>query len=72
MNASLEGPVIVANNTVIDNGVLIIFNSRVWFHGHLEVVGNRVETGGIAALNSDVFLTDEETFVDNFLIVVEH
>ena len=63
--ASLKGPVIVANNTVSDNGALNIIGSRVCFHGRLQVVGNKVETGAINVVNSDIFVTDIATFVDN-------
>ena len=65
MDVTLEGTVIVANNTINDYGALNILGSRVWFHGDLEVVSNRGETGAISALDSDIFITDRATFVDN-------
>ena len=64
-NASLQGPVVLANNTVNYDGAMNIRDSRVWFHGRLEVIGNRGVFGAITVLNSDIFITHRATFVDN-------
>ena len=65
MNVTLQGPVALANNTVNTYGALNILSSRVWFHGRLEVMGNRGQTGAITAVESDIFITGTATFTDN-------
>ena len=69
MNASIDGQVQIANNTVkynsLSSGVLHIDNSSVVFHGSLEVVDNR-EIGAITASNSDLYLINTATFSNNY------
>ena len=68
MNASIDGQVRIANNTIRYDclyGVLFIKNSSVVFHGSLEVVENR-EYGAITASNSDLFFINTAIFSDNY------
>ena len=69
MNASIDGQVRIANNTLkynsLSSGVLHIDNSSVVFHGSLEVVDNR-EIGAITASNSDLYLINTATFSNNY------
>ena len=67
-NISLSGAVRIANN---DNnntffGPVNLFTSTIRFTGSLEVEGNSGgNAGGIAAVNSDLFLSGRATFSDN-------
>jgi hypothetical protein len=67
-NVSLSGAVRIANNDNSNTmfGPVNLFTSTIRFKGSLEVVGNSGgNAGGIAAANSDIFLTGRATFSDN-------
>ena len=64
-NVSFGGLVRVADNNVSHYGALNIFDSQVDFDGALEVEGNRAESGGVTAYNSEIVITDRATFTDN-------
>ena len=61
----VDGSLMIANNNFSDFGALNIFNTKAKFHGSLEVSGNRAESGGITADNSDVVITGTAIFSDN-------
>ena len=61
----VDGSLTVANNNFSDFGALNIFNTKAKFHGHLKVSGNRAESGGITADNSNVVITGTAIFSDN-------
>ena len=65
-NISLSGSVRIENNTIGDFGVFNIFSSNVIFAGHLEALGNRVESGVINADASDIHITNRASFSDNY------
>ena len=62
--ALFAGRMKIANNTFSYQG--FVSSKEVRFSGSLEVVGNRgIETGGIYAFNSDIFITGTALFSDN-------
>ena len=69
INASISGQVRIENNTIRREiphyGVFDMRDSAVFFHGSLEVVGNR-EEGAITALRTDLFFNNVATFSNNF------
>ena len=67
-NATLDGPVLIANNTFPHDGYgnMNIVGSTVDFLGTLEVVGNRAGSGAINAVDSELFFRNTAMFADNY------
>ena len=65
-NASFSGRVNIRNNSDIYYGALSFISSVVRFNGNLEVVGNRGVSGGFILFGSDIYITENALFLDNY------